>query len=88
MNSLPFAIIEFVLRKYFGWRAYTIQLLQELESNDLPQRLVFGEWVNSAHLRPNEYENKHNSHIWSDKQYHALQELLIHFEKKTVWCDL
>ncbi|QQP53343.1 Putative DD41D transposase, partial [Caligus rogercresseyi] len=34
-----------ILSVDLGLKAYKIQLLQELKPNDLPQRLMFGEWA-------------------------------------------
>ncbi|QQP36291.1 Transposable element Tc3 transposase [Caligus rogercresseyi] len=59
-----------ILSVDLGLKAYKIQLLQELKPNDLPQRLMFGEWAleqldeNPAHFWLNGYVNKQNCRIW------------------------
>lgn len=64
---------------------------------DLPQRiriaLKFLEklqilFSDEARIWLNGYGNKQNCHIWNRERIEEIQELLLHPEKITVWCDL
>ena len=86
-------------------KPFKIQLVQELKTNDLPQRRIFDEWTlgklaedlllyrkivfsDEAHFSLNGYVNKQNCRFWKETQPEALQKLLMHPKKLTVWCGL
>ena len=49
------------------------------------RKIVFRE---EAHFRLNGYVNKQNCRFWGEDHAEALQKLLMHSEKVTVWCGL
>ncbi|QQP38530.1 Putative DD41D transposase [Caligus rogercresseyi] len=84
-----------ILSVDLGLKAYKIQLLQELKPNDLPQRLMFGEWaLEQLDENPLFYRKLCSAmrlisgSTDTDEQPHAINELPMHPEKTTVWCGL
>ncbi|XP_075157741.1 uncharacterized protein LOC142231007 [Haematobia irritans] len=66
-------------------RIFSEWALEKLAENPLFYRQIL--FSDEAHFWLNGYVNKQNCRIWSEEQPEAVQELPMHPEKCTVWCD-
>lgn len=102
--GIPRSTLHVIMKKKLHFHPYKMQIVQKLNENDYPARVVYAErmlenfssetrlrnvyYSDEAHFHLGGYVNKQNFRYWSPNNPMEMHEVPLHSEKVTVWCAM